>query len=367
MTRILDVLLPVLVALRGATDGHLPSLARAREALAAEDPEEAEQSLASVLEDKASAGEEARIEASLLLASARLQLADPEGALAALDSAAPLSSARAEVRELRAEALLAAGKTVEAEEILLELSKKGTSAAAEHRLGTILFERGEHRAALARFEKAMLLDSNDYYSAVYAARARLELADAEAARRGLLELAARADTPEVHYLLGKAAALARRWDEAVTEYRRALTAEPDYLECTFALAGALRAQGKEEEARAAFARFRVLQAADWRRLRRGKEIEQACALRPGEARLWSEGARFQLDTGDVEAARTFAWRALRVDPGFHQARLILARALRRSGRYAAAAVQLRRILRAAPEHAEAEAELRDLVAKHAQG
>jgi tetratricopeptide (TPR) repeat protein len=356
-----------LVAASQADDQSLASIVESASlALRADDLEFVESQALSLLAATPSSDVRLRTTLRVFLAEARVGMGDASAALAALSECPKSSLDSVSVLEIRASALAILGRPQEAEKILERLVSRRESARAAHQLGTIRFERGDYRGALTVLELAVELEPEDYYSRVYAARARIELGELDRAREELVAEATRADSPELQYLLGRVEVKAKRLDEAVAHFRRALESQPDYLECVFALGGALRAGSKTDEARLAFTRFRKLHRTDWNRLQRASELAQACARAPKSSDAWLSAAQFHLSTKDGEAARTAAWNALRLDPKKHAARLVLARALRANGRYSAALVHLRKILLDQPRNLEAERELRDLVEKHAR-
>jgi len=306
-------------------------------------------------------------ECAALGAMIALRMGDAQTAFNALADRPESSRVTRRFRELEAEALATLGRTDAATALLEALVGERASAGAALRLATLRFEIGEHRAALRALEIALEIAPGDYYAEVLRARCRLELGETAAAIRELRALLARADTPEAHYLLGRALEQEQDLAGARRELVRVLDAEPDYLEAVFALARVARASGEIDDARRLFERYRVLQRADWERLRRGTALEQECARRPRDVTIWLEAARFRLETGDPDAAIAAAWHALALDPRADPARLVLARALRAQGRFAEAALHLQKLLRADPTHADADRELRELIERHAKG
>ena len=350
-----------------AQDPDLESvLESASRALAVDDLELVESRSSSLLTTAPTDDVPLRTSLCVLLAEARVGMGDATAALEALSGCPRTSLESTRVLEVRASVLATLGRAREAEPILERLVTRRESSGAAHQLGTLRYERGDHRGALKAFKLAIELDAEDYYSRVYAARTCIELGELDDARAHLLTQAKRAGSPELEYLLGRVEERAGRLAEAIAHFRRALQGQPDYLECEFALGGALRARGETAEARRSLSRFRELHHADWRRLQRAGELAQACAREPRNPEAWLKSARFHLSTADGEAARAAAWKALRLEPAGHEARLVLARALRANGRYSAALGHLRKILRAKPGEIEAERELRDLVRKHAR-
>jgi len=306
--------------------------------------------------------------AELMLASLRLAMFDAEGARRAHGRCPRRTRELAPARSIEADILIALGKPREAETIIAKLAREGFDPEENSlRLGRLRFERGDHRGALEAIETRLGRTPGDYYGIVYAARSHLELGASSEAVKILTPLVKTSPTPEVLYLVGRAHAASGDLEDAIAAFRRALGMQPDYPECVFALAHALRADGAADEARSRFREFRRLHRADWTRLKKASELTQACERADqSDATPWARLAKFHLDSDDLEGATSAAWNSLRRDRRNTQARLALARALRRSGSFSAAAHHLQKILRKDPTHAEAERELRDLVKKHAQ-
>lgn len=366
--RILEPLLadPAFPSLDAPRRARVPFLL-GHAAEAREDPESAAHAFQMALA-AAKGGAESGLEEDALLGAARaaLEMKDARSALAALEQLAPAALERPQAAGLRGSAFLLDGDTRGAERAFEKSLRGGPSAEALLQLGIIRFDRGEHLAALERFNEAARLGPPNYYLQVYRARSLLELDRSADAVKVLGPLAESTGSPESHYLLGKAWSRLGRFEEAAASFRKAMERNPAYAEACLGLGTALRRLGRKEEAGEALKRFEALHEEEASRLRKMNALSQALLRSPRDASAAEALARASLESGDLEAAERHAWQALRGDPTRRGARILLARALARSGRYAAAAIHYRRILEADPAEVEARVELEELVRKHAR-
>jgi tetratricopeptide (TPR) repeat protein len=338
------------------------ALRRGEEALAAGDPELAIEILSEGLRR---GGPFERQAFAATLAEAHLRVGEAKEALALLEGPAKGPTAPPQVLYLAAEAHAALGATARAEELWRRLESMAPTATVAHRLGVVQFERGEPEKALESFRRALALEPADYYSAIYEARALLELDRPAEAAAALARIEASASA-ERDYLLGRCALNEKRLDVAIAAFRAALERQPAYAEAAFGLATALRRAGREEEARREFARFEELHRAEWRQLQQASALAQTCLREPGKAEPALAAARFHLESGTADAAQRHAWQALRIAPALDEARLVLARALARAGSYREAVVHYRKLLSGRPDDAEVRSELEGLLRAHAR-
>ena len=304
-----------------------------------------------------------RLHVATLRAEAHLRMGAADRALLLL---APLERSIRETGTgllLFAEALLEEGKVERAENLLVELEKRDPGAALP-RLGVLHYERGDHEACVRILGRVIRRNREDYYSRIYAARSLVELGRPEEAERVLGEARRLAETPEVRYLLGRAAARRDRHHDAAVHFRAALKSEPEYTEAVYGLALSLRRTGKSAEARRQLGRFRELHRRDWKYQQEANRLEEECRRRPRDARAALTTARSHFAARQFDRASRFAWLALRRDPALLDARLMLARALERQGRRAESALHYQKILRRDGRHPEARAELEALIRGH---
>ncbi len=332
-----------------------------------DDPETAAASYSGALDASQGEAGTAPLENAILgLARSALKMKDGERARLALERLGAEARGREPARSLAATASFFEGRLREAETLLEACARDTKSAQTEYLLGVILFDRGDRPGALTRFESATRLDPADYYAEIYTARTLLELNRAEAALKALESLPATIDTPEVRYLMGKARLRLGQLLPASERFKAALELNPLYGEALFGLGTALRQAGKAEDARVVLKKFEEVHRTDAERLRKLDKMSQALLREPKSARLADELAQAHFESGDLEAAERYAWRALEHDPQRRSSRLVLARSFSRLGRFSAAAMQYQRILRSNPSDPDARRELSELVEKHAR-
>ena len=178
-------------------------------------------------------------------------LSAPDRAVSALTELAAQEPGDAQVQEELAAALAAAGRTAEAEKLLLELAEKlgkakqnKVLARVQRALGGLAERRGDTAAALQRFEGAYQLDPAQ--PAVVASLGRLSLAqgNSEKARRyfrALLlqsfdEKAAGITKAEIYLALGRLHLAANEIPKARNLFERGLETDPKNAELRQALA-----------------------------------------------------------------------------------------------------------------------------------
>jgi Flp pilus assembly protein TadD len=274
-------------------------------------------------------------------------------------------SARAVADELKGMVLFLEMKEEEARPHLERALAAGRTTTC-HYLGLIHFHRGEYGEALKRLDEAVRADPEDYYSLLYRAWAFLELNRLDDARKALAETRAVAATPEVENMSGQVEARAERFEEALPFFRKALAANPNYIEAQFGIATALRRLGRADEAKAASAALRKLHIAQQETLRTAFTLNQKHLAAPRDAGIAEELARHYFSNADFQEAERFSWKVLSLDPERRSARLLLARTLAGIGRFREASFHYRKILRGGQEDREAKAELEDLIRKHAR-
>ena len=145
--------------------------------------------------------------------------------------------------------------------------------------------------------------------------------------------------PSARRILGDAFVTQRKWEEAVKQYRLALSMIPNDQATKQNMLGAMNNQGLALAASGRFAEaasiFRTVVESDPANL--GARRNLTAAL---------------LDSQDPRSAETEARRAIEASPGTAVFYDLLGRALATQGRYDEAIVQLREALRLAPEDGE---------------
>ncbi|PTY00697.1 tetratricopeptide repeat protein [Opitutus sp. ER46] len=247
------------------------------------------------------------------------------------------------------------------------VAQRPGSAIAQGGLGTAWFQRGEFRAALTHYERALQLAPGRAGSHYHLALTHAALGNpAAAAEHNEAALRINPLFYPAHYQLGLALTQLGRTDEAIAHLAEAARLQPAQAETQYAWAGALAQAGRWSDA--------VTRYEEALRLRPGwATVENdlgsallrldrvadalACFTRalehePGltEARL-NQGLA-QARRGDASAALATYAEAVRLAPAHARARLQLGIALGRSGRVAEAVPQLQEAVRLAPASAE---------------
>jgi tetratricopeptide (TPR) repeat protein len=140
-----------------------------------------------------------------------------------------------------------------------------------------------------------------------------------------------------HYNLAGALSEQVRFDEAATEYRRAIGIHPNYAHAHINLGTLLLRQGRAEEA-----------ISHW---------QKVMEIRPGDAPTHNNLATALLGQGRVDEAIAHLQRALESDPGLVIAHNNLGNALLRKGRLDEAITHFREAVRLRPEFARAHCSL----------
>ena len=169
---------------------------------------------------------------------------------------------------------------------------------------------------------------------VSSATQKLKAGD-DAAARGLLEQAAKADPkdPRPHFLLGSSLARQGKKAEAVKAFRAALALDPKLPEVHNELGAALLESGRVAEA-----------VVEW---------EAATHLKPSLCEAWSNLGRARLTLGDAKAAADAFGKGAEACPFDSDLLLDHAMALRQAKDYPASAAAAKRAIELRPEDGDA--------------
>ncbi|MHB0959898.1 MAG: tetratricopeptide repeat protein, partial [Pirellulaceae bacterium] len=177
----------------------------------------------------------------------------------------------------------------------------------------------------------------------------------------------RLDEALTHFKLGNALCVAKRWDEAVASYRRAVTIQPDYADAHFNLGNALTGLGHHVEAVASY-RCAVQLQPDFAQAHNNlgnalravgqlndalASYQQAVAVQPDYADAHNNLGNALRDLGQLQAAEASYDRALVIQPNHAEAHNNLANVLRDMGRPHDAVLSYQRALALKPNHANA--------------
>jgi protein O-GlcNAc transferase len=222
-------------------------------------------------------------DANYYLGILAVQLGKTEAGLPHIAAALAAKPGQSQYRLSYIEALLAAGRTEDAQANLEEGMRRGFSEIAldklRARFGHALLAQGKPEAAIESFEQA---------------------------------LAIRPDNAEILANLAEALAGLDRLDEAIARYERAVVLDPCFLAALSNLGNALKQQGRPEEA---IARY-----------------EQALAIDPECAEVHCNLGTVLADLGKLDQAIVHYERALAIRPSLPEALLNLGKALKDQGR-----------------------------------
>ena len=250
-----------------------------------------------------------------------------------------------------ADARLSEGRLDEAEPLVRRaLSADAASVAALYQAGRLALARGDHAAAVRRFEAA--LDRNPAAAAIHypLGLAYRGLGDTTRAERHLAQRARENQTvepvdplmedvrqtvagPLAFEVRGVEALNRREWAAAADAFRQGITLAPRSAPLHHRLGTALAMMGKADEAR--------------------HEFEAAVAASPAYAKAhYSLGVLLE-DRGDDQGALDRYAAAVRSAPDYAEARLRLADVLRRRGRLQDALTEYERVMNADPTLSDA--------------
>lgn len=222
-----------------------------------------------------------------------------------------------------------------AEQIYREILRvQAEHPVALHFLGVLLYQRGQHEAAIVHLRRALARAPDAaaaHNNLGNALQASGKLEEGVASYRRALELDA--GSLLAHNNLGNALLKLGRLDEAVDSYRRALELRPDHAEAHANLGAALRAQGELEQAVAS--------------------CRRALEIRPDYPEAYATLGNALRAQGKLEEAVASFRRALTIRPDYAEAHNNLGAALGDQGRLDDAVACFREAVRLRPDYAEA--------------
>lgn len=229
------------------------------------------------------------------------------------------------------------------ESFLAALKIDESNPAANYGLGQVAVARRSYAAAINYFEKALAQApgaNRIHYSLAMAYRG---LGDAERAKTHLAQqgtVGVRPADPlvdglqdlikgeRVHLIRGQMALEARRYPEAVVEFRKAVAAKPESLRARLKLGAMLAQTGDLPGALA--------------------EYEESLRLDPTNIIAHYNLALLLAGENKHEQAMSHLQSVFRIDPDDHGARFLLAQELLRSGRWEEALMEFSRVVQADP-------------------
>jgi tetratricopeptide (TPR) repeat protein len=196
-------------------------------------------------------------------------------------------------------------------------------------LGNAYIMSGQFREALPHLEHYRSLKPDDPQGASTLGGCYRSLGRVEEAR-ALLDgwLAAHPGTADVFQVRGEVALDLGKPDEALDFFRRAQALAPSHEKIDYQLARALRALGRDEEAKGHEDR--------WRLRNQLTEIGQVAALEPQNVAARHEAGTIALRLGDEPAAMRWFAAALQIDPAHKPTHTALADHFRAEGNQEAA-------------------------------
>ncbi|MBK5969458.1 MULTISPECIES: tetratricopeptide repeat protein [Thiorhodovibrio] len=214
------------------------------------------------------------------------------------------------------------------------IAQNPAHAEALHRLGLVLYQRGDPAGAEAFIRRAIRInDQVPAYHCHHGVMLKALLRLKEALQAYDRALALKLDYAEAHSNRGNALRNLGRLEEALQAYDQALALKPDYAEAHSNRGNALYDLGRLEEA---------LQAYD-----------QALALKPDFAEAHSNRGTALYDLGRLEEALQAYDQALALKPDYAEAHFNRGNALKDLGRLEEALGAYEQALRLKPEYAEA--------------
>jgi len=231
----------------------------------------------------------------------------------------PVLEGGTDPQKSRAESVLgwiakSAGNLNEAEKRLaraVELDPKNVLGLTG--MGTLLYEGGRPKEALAKCSIAKGIALEDAEAALCVARSLIHLGRQLDARLEVQDVAKRwPKNAEARFLLGRIEEEMERWELAEQQYREAIAIDPKFFDAYAALSGVYLQSGKTADA------FATLKQAE-------NEMGLTARIHNAVGEAWLHGKDFERATQSFRAA-------IEADPAYHEARFNLANTLRDEGR-----------------------------------
>jgi len=205
---------------------------------------------------------------------------------------------------------------------------------------------GDTEQAVARFEQARKLRPDYLAVTLRLANAWLDLNELDKAKAAYREIAdADGLAAAAQYGLGQIALLQRNYSDAIDHFEQALMLQPQATRIHYTLAQALRAAGRDEDAR-----LHLQQLGDVQPVFKDPLVENLESLQKGSRVHFSQGMK-AIKKHDFSAARDAFARGLEREPDNLDARISLARALYLCDDKAGAKQQLEAVLARDPDNA----------------
>lgn len=200
-------------------------------------------------------------------------------------------------------------------------------------LGNVFNEQGRREEALDAYTAALARGPDLIDAAIYRCVMLSQLGRGEEALAGFDGILARGPDAEAFYNRANTLKRLGRVAEAVTDYDRALTARPDFLEAWFNRGNALRDLGRVDDAVASY--------------------DRALGIEPNYLDALNNRGVALLDAGRAAEAIASFDKALAVYPDYAEAANNRGNALMALGRFADAVASFERAIAARPDYAEA--------------
>ncbi len=307
-----------------------------------------------------------------LLAQVRMQMGDPDEALALLQPMIEAGTTDPQVLTMAGAASIRSGRTdagVELAERTMQFESADPAVALQTAANFLL--GGELDRAIEVLEALPEADTVGHRDLMLIL-AMMQKGEPEAARaRAEAIVAARPDAADSHRLMGGFHMAVEELDEARASFERALEIDPNDVAALTNLARIDVAENRPEAAEALFVDFLQRQPGNLVALTalaqlaetRGdtdkalRLIEQAREANPSAISPRMTLGRYYANTGELEKAEAVALEAARIEPGNGEAHVLVGTVLIQDGRYAEALTRLERAVATAPNLAGAHYQL----------
>ena len=213
------------------------------------------------------------------------------------------------------------------------LHKNPNCGMAHDYLGITLFGTGQVDEAIAHFQKAIEIDSNDDMAHNNLGKVSLQTGRAdEAIAHFQKAIEINPDSLEAHYNLGNALLQVGRVDEAIAHFQKAIEINPNNAEAHNNLGNVFLQVGRVDEARAHY--------------------QRAVEINPNSVEAHYNLGNAFLQVGRVDEAMAYYQRAVEINPNDAEAHSNLGNAFLQVGRVDEAMAHYQRAVEIDPNHAE---------------